>query len=173
MTTHIVLHGAESVGKSTLTATLGAHFAAPIICEYGRDYCAEHGTDTLNADDLIAIMHGHLAKTQAALAAQPPLLISDTDPLMTAAWAMLLLGQRLPELDEFAAPADLYLVPAPDVPWVDDGLRMHAAPALRQQLHDLALAELQRRDLPYQILTGDFAAREAQAVATITALIDN
>jgi NadR type nicotinamide-nucleotide adenylyltransferase len=173
MTLHIVLHGAESVGKSTLTERLGLYFSANIVPEYGREYCAQHGTDNLDVADLIAIMDGHIAATQVALAGNPPLLISDTDPLMTAAWAMLLLGQRVPELDAFADVANFYLVPAPDVPWVDDGLRMHAAPEQRQRLHDLAIAELERRDPPYQILHGDFAVREAQAIATITALIDN
>ena len=172
MTLQIVLHGAESVGKSTLAMRLAAHFGAPLVPEYGREYCATHGTD-LDEAGLTAIMHGHIAATADALCGNPPLLIADTDPLMTAAWAMLLLGRRSAALDAFANPGDLYLVPAPDVPWVDDGLRMHAAPALRHRLHDLAMAELHRRNVPYQMLAGDFATRESAAIAAIAAITGN
>src|SRR3546814_10744121 len=58
----------------------------------------------------------HRAATEAALAQQPDWLISDTDPLMTQAWAIMLLGRRLPEIDHWGAVADLYLVPAMDLP---------------------------------------------------------
>ncbi len=172
MTVNIVLHGAESVGKSTLAARLGQHFGAPVVAEYGREYCADHGTD-LDEGGLIAIMRGHIAATARALRGNPPLIISDTDPVMTAAWAMLMLGRRSAALDAFAAVGDLYLVPAPDVPWVDDGLRVLAQPEQRHRLHDLAIAELQRRELNYVILSGDFAAREAAAIAAITKIIGN
>jgi NadR type nicotinamide-nucleotide adenylyltransferase len=171
-TTHIVLHGAESVGKSTLAAFLGQYYNAPVVAEYGRQYCKVHGTD-LDEDGLIAILHGHISATQLALQSHPAVLVSDTDPLMTAAWAQLMLGHRIKPLDDFTAVGDLYLVPAPDVPWVDDGLRIHAQPVMRHKLHDLAMKELNRRAVPFVVLSGDFVQRQAKAIAAIDAFIGN
>mgnify|MGYP000846760686 CR=1 FL=1 len=110
MTRHICLHGAESTGKSKLAPRLAACLGGVVIPEYGRTYCEANGTD-LDAGDLLAIFHGHIAATQLVLAQRPAWVISDTDPLMTQAWAIMLLGRRLPEIDAWSDVADLYLVP--------------------------------------------------------------
>ena len=97
MTRHICLHGAESTGKSKLAPRLAARLGGVVIPEYGRAYCEANGTD-LDEVDLLAIFDGHVAATKAALAQNPDWLVSDTDPLMTQAWAIMLLGRRLPEI---------------------------------------------------------------------------
>jgi hypothetical protein len=49
-------------------------------------------------------------------------LVLDTDPLMTAAWAQMLFDD-VPEALLAYPKADLYLLFEPDVPWVADGTR--------------------------------------------------
>ena len=95
MTRQICLHGAESTGKSALAPRLAKALGGVVVPEYGRSYAEAHGTD-LDADDLLAIFAGHVATTRVALAVGPDWLVSDTDPLMTQAWAIMLLGRRLP-----------------------------------------------------------------------------
>lgn len=168
MTRHICLHGAESTGKSTLAPRLAARLGGLVVSEYGRAYCEAQGTD-LEVDDLRAIFRGHVAATQVALARGPTWLISDTDPLMTQAWAVMLLGERLPEIDAWADVADLYLVPAMDLPWEEDGTRLFGSDLARRQFMDVALGELERRKLRWAWVEGEGDARLDSALAAIQA----
>ena len=168
MTHHICLHGAESTGKSNLAPRLARMFGGIVVPEYGRAYCEANGTN-LDATDLLAIFEGHVAATEAALATKPTWLISDTDPLMTQAWALMLLGQRLPRIDAWTAVADLYLVPAMDLPWEEDGTRLFGSQSARQQFMDVAIGELERRKLPWAWVEGEGDARLQSALAAIQA----
>ena len=167
---NVVLHGPESTGKSTLGARLAAHYGTGLVPEYGRLYCEVHGSET-DADDLVAIMHGHVALTEAAreqaAARGASLIISDTDPLMTAAWAVMGLGHRLPALDAFTDVGDLYLLTADDMPWTDDGIRLHRTAEERARFMALSRAELERRSVPWVPISGDAEQRFAAAVAAI------
>lgn len=168
MTARICLHGAESTGKSTLAPRLVRALGGVLVPEYGRTYCEIHGTD-LDEGDLIAIFKGHDAATREAMADHPAWLISDTDPLMTQAWAVMLLGQRLPEIDAWDDVADLYLVPALDLPWRDDGTRLFGSDLARRQFMDAAIYELERRNLKWAWVEGEGDARVASALAAIQA----
>lgn len=168
VTVHICLHGAESTGKSTLATKLSARLRGVVVPEYGRTYCEEHGID-LGRDDLRAIMHGHLAATHAALVDNPKWLISDTDPLMTQAWALMLFGKRLREIDEWDDVADFYLVPALDLPWQEDGTRLFGSASARQQFMNVAIGELDRRNLPWAWIGGEGDARVASAIEALQA----
>ena len=170
MTRHICLHGAESTGKSTLAPRLAARLGGLVVPEYGRSYCEANGTD-LDAIDLLAIFHGHVAATRAALAQGPAWLVSDTDPLMTQAWAIMLLGRRLPEIDLWNDTADLYLVPAMDLPWEEDGTRLFGSDLARRQFMDVAIGELDRRGLPWAWVEGEGSARLDSAVAAMKAVL--
>ncbi|QNO28866.1 ATP-binding protein [Sphingopyxis sp. OPL5] len=166
MTRHICLHGAESTGKSTLAPRLARALGGVVVPEFGRAYCEANGTD-LDAADLLAIFEGHVAATRAALATDPAWLVSDTDPLMTQAWAVMLLGERLPEIDALTDVADLYLVPAMDLPWEEDGTRLFGSELARMQFMDVALAELERRQLRWAWVEGEGDTRLQSALTAI------
>lgn len=168
MTRHICLHGAESTGKSTLAPRLAARLGGLVVAEYGRTYCEANGTE-LDAADLLAIFRGHVAATQVALAQRPTWMVSDTDPLMTQAWAIMLLGRRLPEIDVWNATADLYLVPAMDLPWQEDGTRLFGSDSARRRFMEVAIGELDRRGLRWAWVSGEGDARLASALAAIEA----
>lgn len=167
---NIVLHGAESTGKSTLTRQLAAHFNAPFVPEYGRTYCEAYGTD-LTPRDLVRIMDGHNDLTAQTRKEASALFFSDTDPLMTAAWQMMMFGVRNPELDAFADVGDLYLLMDDDLPWIDDGLRVHASAEERARFQALSKAELDRREVPYVVISGDGDARKQRAIDVIDKLL--
>lgn len=168
MSINICLHGAESTGKSTLAPEIARFLGAVIVEEYGRIYCEEHGTD-LTLDDLRAIFREHVAATDTVRAQGAAVILSDTDPLMTQAWAVMLFGERLAEIDAWDDVADFYLVPALDLPWKDDGTRMFGSREARAQFMDVAVAELERRGLPWAWVRGTGAARAASAKAALVA----
>lgn len=162
----IVLHGPESTGKSTLAAQLAAHFATVWVPEYGRTYCETHGTD-LTPADLVAIMEGHVAARLALQPAAHGLLIQDTDPVMTAAWSMMLFRHRMAELDAFIDVGALYLLMDIDLPWIGDEVRMFPRREDQRRFFELCRAELVRRDLPFVTISGDSEARFAAALGAI------
>lgn len=164
MTFTVCFHGAESTGKSVLAQQLSRELGLPWVPEYGRTYAEAHGTQFTMAD-LLAIAEGQAAATHAALAEHPPLLILDTDQLMTAAWAAMLFGQ-VPEILLSYPRADLYLHFAADVPWVADGTRFFGTLSERQRFADLAQAMLERTGVSWLPITGTWEER-ADSVRTI------
>lgn len=161
----VCFHGAESTGKSVLAEKLRQRFGWPWVPEYGREYAEAHGTD-FTMDDLLAMARGQNAAMLTASAARPDVLILDTDPLMTAAWAQMLFGTVPQEL--FAYPkADLYLLFSPDVAWVEDGTRFFGTDEARARFAAVAEDMLVRAGVPYVRIGGDWEAREVQVVEAV------
>ncbi len=164
----LCFHGAESTGKSALAAKLAEEMGLPWVPEFGRNYAETHGT-AFTMDDLQAIAEGQDAAMRAAAASRPPLLILDTDPLMTAAWAEMLFGE-IPEVLLGYVKAELYLLSSPEVPWIDDGTRFFGTASARARFAAQAELMLQRAGVPYQLIAGGWAEREAQVRAVIQRL---
>jgi len=162
----ICLHGPESVGKSVLAGQLAAHLRTLQVPEFGRTWCEVHGADC-TMDDLLAIGRTQDAMARAAAERCRGWLVLDTDPLMTAVWADMMLGRRDPWFDSWADEADLYLLLDIDLPFVDDGLRLYGAPEARQRFFDLCRAELERRGVRWRLIRGQGSARLAGALAAI------
>jgi NadR type nicotinamide-nucleotide adenylyltransferase len=165
----ICLHGPESTGKSTLATRLAVHFGCEVVPEYGRAYCEEHGTD-IEMAALVEIAQRHETMTQAARMRASDMLILDTDPLMTAVWADMMFGTRDPWFDRFVGVADLYLLLDIDLPWLDDGLRVYGSAEARARFFALSRAELDRRAVAYEVISGRGEARFDRALAAIARL---
>lgn len=161
----VCLHGAESTGKSVLAEKLGYLW----VPEYGRIYCEERGTD-LTMADLLAIAEGQAEENRKAMAASPPLLVLDTDQLMTAAWARMLFGE-VPEVLMTYPKADLYLLFAPDVLWREDGTRFFGADERRARFAEIAEDMLVRAGVPFVRIAGSWEAREVQVRRAIAGLL--
>lgn len=163
----VCFHGAESTGKTALAQKLSAEWSCPLVAEHGRTYAETVGTDFTMAD-LLAIAREQDRQMRATCDDGPPLVLLDTDPLMTAAWAEMLFGEAPPELLAYDK-AELYLLFAPDVPWVFDGTRFFGLPEARARFAEIAEEMLVRTGVRYRTISGDFAAREEQARAAIAA----
>lgn len=170
----VCLHGAESTGKSTLATALHHRFGWSVVAEYGREWAETHGTD-FTMDALLAIARGQDAAMRAAAAAAvphaPPVLLLDTDPLMTAAWAQMLHGHVPAELLAYAK-ADFYLLFAPDTPWVADGTRFFGTAHARAQFAQTCTQMLELAGVPWQPVSGTWQEREETAVAAIERMRD-
>lgn len=163
----VALHGIESTGKSTLAVELAQALGTVWVPEYGRDYCLEHGTDC-TPQDLRAIAAGQQAMIEEAKARSGPVLITDTDWLMTRAWHRMMIGTEMVGPDYPLA--DLYLHLAPDVPWIDDGLRLHAEVEERGRFDALCREELLAADVRWAEVSGGWEDRRRGARAAILAL---
>ena len=165
----VCFHGAESTGKSALAQQLAGEWGCPLVPEYGRIHAETHGIDFTLAD-LLAIAREQDRLMRAAAAGDPPLLLLDTDPLMTAAWAEMLFGETPGELLGYPK-AELYLLFAPDVPWVADGTRFFGTAGERARFAAIAEAMLVRTGVSYRTIGGDWDDRKRQAQRAIAALV--
>jgi nicotinamide riboside kinase len=156
----LVLSGVESTGKSTLGAHLAARFGGVFVAEAGRTL-TEALDRPLTLADHHAIATLHRAAAARAEAESPPLLVEDTDIVMTTAWATMLFGSRDPQLAAIPSRADLHVLLLPDVPFVPDPVRMFGEPRARQRFHDVIVAEFEARGIAAVPVGGSFAARRA------------
>ena len=165
----VCFHGAESTGKSVLAERLAGELGCPLVPEYGRTYAEARGTEFAMAD-LLAIAREQDRLMREACEGAPPLVLLDTDPLMTAAWAQMLLGQ-VPDTLLGYDKAELYLYFTPDVPWVFDGTRFFGLHEARDQFATIAEDILKQAGVRYQTISGDWHERETRARAAITAAL--
>lgn len=166
----LCFQGAESTGKSVLAAKLAGELGVPWVPEYGREWAETHGTDfTLPA--LLAIAAGQDAAMRAVAAQNPALLILDTDPLMTAAWAAMLHGEVPGALLAYDK-AEHYLLFDADVDWIEDGTRFFGTSDTRAKFAALAEEMLVRSGVSWRRIAGTWFEREAQVRAEIAALLE-
>jgi nicotinamide riboside kinase len=118
------------------------------------------------------IARGQAAGEAEGARAANRVVIGDTNVLTTQLWYEHYFGPPPVEMVELAAqtPAHLYLLCAPDVPWVPDALR--DSPGQRQWFHERFQAELAAVGRPVVVLGGPFEGRLGPAVAAVEALIE-
>ncbi|MBN8846720.1 MULTISPECIES: ATP-binding protein [unclassified Sphingomonas] len=162
----VCLHGPESTGKSTTTARLAREFGTPVVAEFGRTYCERYGID-LTMSDLVMIAHTQDLQVRAACDKGRFPVIVDTDALMSAVWADMMFGRRDPWFARWDNPADLYLLFDIDLPWIEDGTRMFGSAADRRRFFDLSKAELDRRGVRWEMISGSGEARYEAVLAAI------
>jgi NadR type nicotinamide-nucleotide adenylyltransferase len=175
----IVLIGAESVGKTTLCEQLAAHYGTVWVGEYGREHwerkIAEQDVPgeipAWTDDEFIHIAEVQQSRENEAATRANRVLICDTNAFATATWFERYAGTRHPEVDVIGARdiADLYLIPSPDVPLVQDGVR--DGEKIREWMHARFLELIHANGTPYVPITGAYDTRLAQAIAAIDALL--
>jgi NadR type nicotinamide-nucleotide adenylyltransferase len=136
MTRRVVVTGSECSGKTTLAQALAEALGAPWVPEAARAYAEARG-GALTAADVEPIARATQAALHAAAAGAPPVLVADTDLVSTVVYARAYYGACPAWIEEACreSPADLYLLCAPDLPWVPDGVRDRPADADRTAMH--------------------------------------
>jgi HTH-type transcriptional regulator, transcriptional repressor of NAD biosynthesis genes len=162
----VCLHGPESTGKTTLARELATRFKTVAVPEYGRIYCEIFGNEC-DVEDLRAIRRGHDLLAAAGRRKARNVLILDTDAVMTAVWADILLGTRPADLDRIDDVADLYLLCDIDVPFAADSIRYFPDPASRAKMFAQTKFELEKRKLPFVVIRG---ARDERLRAAVNAI---
>jgi len=175
----VVLIGAESVGKTTLCEQLAAHYATAWVAEYGREHwerkiAAQDVPGEIPAwtgDEFIHIAEEQQRRENEAATRANRVLICDTNAFATATWFERYAGMRNAQVDAIGARdiVDLYLIPSPDVPFVQDGVR--DGEKIRDWMHTRFLELICADGTPLVLITGPYDTRLAQATAAIDRLL--
>jgi HTH-type transcriptional repressor of NAD biosynthesis genes len=173
-TKRVVLVGPESSGKSTLTSWLASHFGTMFVAEYGRTFQENVGRD-LCLGDMLEIAYAHRAAEDAVSMQAKGLIFIDTEAIITKLWSEVFFDAAPEGLEPFIDPAryHLYLLAEPHPhEWHDDGWRLQPDRAERMRFFEKMRLELEARNCPYRILSGDWTDRQVQAVQHVEALLD-
>jgi NadR type nicotinamide-nucleotide adenylyltransferase len=164
----VCLTGAESTGKTELAKNLAAHFAAPWVPEFSREY-AERAARELSYMDVMPIAKGQMELEARIAANAGELLVLDTDLVSTVVYARHHFG-ACPVLVEALARqrlADLYLLLDIDVPWIHDGVRDSGA--TRDLLHERFCDVLDDFGADVRTISGSWDERLQLAIAACRA----
>ncbi|MGI4872434.1 MAG: AAA family ATPase [Janthinobacterium lividum] len=164
----LVLLGAESSGKTTLSTALAEALGTVWVPEYGRIlHEQKHGA--LVYEDLLYIGRRQLELEDEAAPQARGWLICDTNAATTALYSYYYFHRCDPALQRLAQVCrQRYahtFVCMPTVPFEDDGWR--GPEALRQFQHGTILMQLEMLGIPYTLLDGSVAERVAQVRAAL------
>lgn len=171
----IVVIGPESTGKSTLCASLAAHYNSTWCPEYARSFLMQHGTQ-YSYEDLLTIAKGQLtqedAYTNALLTDKTKAskyLFIDTDMYVMKVWCEFVFGKcHTWILDQITERKyDLYLLCKPDLPWVKDELREYPDDATRRTLYHHYRDLLIHQSTPWVEVSGANEVRLNKAIAAV------
>lgn len=176
----VVLVGAEFTGKTTLCIELAKHYNTVWVAEYGRENWEEKlAAQSLKGgdipewtdEDFIHIAQEQQRRENEAARHANRVLICDTNAFATGTWFERYAGKRHAAVDAIgnADKVDLYLIPTPEVPFVQDGVR--DGEKIRGWMHDRFVELIGKSGVPYQLITGPWEGRAEQAIASIEAFL--
>lgn len=167
----IGLLGAESTGKTTLAAELGAALdgsgcRVAVVGEVLREFCERRGR-TPQAHEQRAIAAEQTHRIDAA-AQEHDLVIADTTALMIAVYSDHVFGDTALYADALRdhARCDLTLLTALDLPWQADGLQRDG-PHVREPVDTRVRQALESAGLACSVVFGQGPARLANALAAL------
>jgi HTH-type transcriptional repressor of NAD biosynthesis genes len=175
----VILIGAESTGKTTLAQQLAERFHTCWVPEFGREHWEKKMANRLISDsppswsreEFVEIAITQKEREDQAARAANRVLFCDTNAFATGTWFERYYGHRDEEVDAIGAAdvADLYLLSAPDAPFVQDGFR--DGELIRNWMNGRFLEQLQAKRLPFVLLSGSYSERFERAVAAVDELL--
>lgn len=165
----IVIIGPESTGKSTLSKQLAAHFGTTYADEFARDYLEQLGRP-YTYEDLLIIAKGQVTlEEKAVLNAKNGLTILDTDLHVVKVWSEASYGTCAEEILQQIAERryDFYLLTDIDMLWVEDPLREHPEPLMRQYFFHIYKDIVQQSGIPFVTVSGDEEQRLQLAIKAL------
>lgn len=164
----VVLMGAESTGKSTLTARLAEEFATVHVQEYGREHYELRGGH-LDLDDYVEIAHVHRQREDDAARRANRYLFVDTNAVTTMFFSHYYSRDSRAELrrlaDECATRYRHVIVCDDDIPFEQDGWRDNET--WRGRMHGMVLHDLAVRGTPFHVVRGSIDERVVQVRAVL------
>ncbi|MCF8339255.1 MAG: ATP-binding protein [Bacteroidales bacterium] len=170
MLKRIAITGPESTGKSDLAKALAEHYNTVWVPEYARNYI-----DNLNRpyrfEDIETIARGQFQEEERKAPLANKLLFCDTEFIVTKVWSEYVFGHCSPWiLDKVRNHLyDVYLLMDIDLPWTDDPQREH--PHKREELLAIYKKELEKNNLPFDIVSGYGPQRISNAIKSIQKFI--
>lgn len=170
----IAIIGPESTGKSTLTRGLAHYFGAPFVMEYAREY-VEKLYRPYTFEDVCAIAQQQIdeEKYYNANNTVAKIVFFDTELIITKVWFSYCYNT----IPEFVSEQlntgyfDLYLLCAPDLPWIPDKVREHGDD--RDYFFSRYQTEIEQLHKPFVVIKGDGEVRLQQAILACQKALTN
>ena len=168
----IVITGPESTGKSELTEKLANHFGGIAVPEYARDFISALDRP-YNVCDVFAICRKQIEQISEKRR-EADTVFFDTGLVITKVWLEMVFNLKPQWIDQAirSAEIDLYLLCAPDIPWIPDPLRENGG-KMREVLFELYKKYLEAHDLPYTIIEGEGEDRSRNAIFAVENKLKN
>ena len=150
----IVVTGAESTGKSTLTEALAHHFKAPFIPEYARNY-VETLNRKYNFHDVEIIARKQVEMFNDMKKSDSEFVFIDTWLIITKIWFEEVFN-KVPSWIEHEiknTKIDLFLVCDTDLPWIPDPVRENGGEN-RLKLQEKYIEQIEYYKFDYKIVSG-------------------
>ncbi len=157
-TQKIVLTGAESSGKSTLTKALAEYFSLPFVNELARNY-VENLNRNYEQSDVLKIAELQIEEERKILKQGYKAVFFDTDLIITKIWLLEVYGFCPNWINEEIKNHSntVHLLCYYDLPWLADGVREN--PNNRDYLFNKYQEEIIKFGFPYKIIKGNFEER--------------
>ena len=175
----VLIAGTESCGKTTLTKCLAKLYNTSWSEEVGRYYADQYlgGDETIYTDeDFSRMAHLQAEQDYHALRTANKVCFFDTDAVVTDYYSELYMGHRNKLVEAYIDPAkyDVLLYLAPDVKWVDDGMRLNGSQERREALNNRLLDMY--REFGFEdkivIISGDYSERLTKAIALVDGMLN-
>jgi HTH-type transcriptional regulator, transcriptional repressor of NAD biosynthesis genes len=171
----VCITGVESSGTTTLAQSLAQHYRTVWVPEYGRWYWEGRryapNSEQWDSYEFVRIAEGQaLWEDHLAMRANR-LVVCDTDPLATHVWHRRYVGEYHRAVERLAADRryDLYVLTAPDFPFVQDGTR--EGEHIRLEMHGWFIEALEAQGRSYLIVSGPREERMEAALRAIDPLL--
>jgi nicotinamide riboside kinase len=166
MACRIVITGPESTGKSVLNEKLASHFKGVAFPEYAREYIAGLNRP-YTKNDVLFIARQQINQFEKSRGISDPLFF-DTGLIITKVWLKIVFNSEAIWIDQAikSAGIDVYLLCAPDIPWIPDSLRENGG-EMRNVLFNIYRKHLDAFHLPYRIIEGTGEERLRNAIFAI------
>ena len=166
----IVLTGAESTGKSTLSEKLASHFNGRWVPELAREYVLKidhHYT----YEDVETIARKQI-EGEKNIESGTSICFFDTWLIITKVWFDFVFGKHPFWLDDAIknANVDLFLLCDIDIPWVPDPLRENGGEN-RKKLQQIYQNELKNYGFNYTIVSGEGEERIQNSIDLVNNFI--
>ena len=174
----VVIFGAESTGKTSLTRAIYQDFG-PRICtplvEWARPYLEMKSDPELEPGDMEAIFYAQYAYQHIAEEAGKPFIIQDTDLLSTVGYSQLHPEWLTEDWEEealgYVSAADLYLFLPSSIPFEKDPLRYGGD--VREGSDEFWLGVLEEYGVEYKVIESTtIKDRKVEARGHIDNLLD-
>lgn len=164
----ICFYGPESTGKSTLARRMAERYRTEFVPEVAREMIS---SNVFTEEDIIRIGRAQTTRVLEKQKTANRILFCDSDVITTAIYSDTYLHKIPPELEELEKQVhyDQYFLFDIDVPWIADGLRDLGEN--RQKMFARFRSELERRGIPYVLLSGSHEDRETKVIEIVDALL--
>jgi len=166
----VVLTGAESTGKSTLTEKLAAHFDAPYVPEIARSYI-ENLNRKYTYSDVENIARLQIEQFNSFSKLDVPIVFFDTWLIITKVWFEVVFQKIpvwfIPEIKK--SKIDLFLICNTDIPWVYDPVRENGG-EMRNTLQKIYIHNISEFNFEHKIVEGLDEQRFQNALNFLKAL---